>query len=165
MTPEDPLDITQTLDALAELIAAAKPRALGGGAIIDRDQAAQLVEQAQAMLPEEIRQAHGILAERDAVISEAQVDAEQMRVDAREYAQQLVTQDEITRAATAEGDRILIEAQAEADRRRAEADAYVDAKLASFEGVLDRTAEAVRNGRAKLAGAVPEPVDPAAPVA
>lgn len=161
LTPEDSLDITQTLDALAEVIASAKPRALGGGAIIDREQAAQLVDQARAMLPEEIRQAHGVLAERDAVIADAQAEAEQIRIDAREYAQQLVSQDEITRAARAEGDGILMDAQTEADRRRAEADAYVDAKLASFEGVLQRTMEAVQNGRQKLAAAMTEPGEPA----
>ena len=154
------MDITETLDALSEVIASAKPRALGGGAIIDRDQAAQLVDQARAMLPEEIRQAHGVLAERDAVIGDAQVEADQIRVDAREYAQQLVWQDEITRAARAEADGILVDAQTEADRRRAEADAYVDAKLASFEGVLQRTMEAVQNGRQKLAGAMAEPGEP-----
>ena len=54
------MDISQTLDALAEVIAAAKPRALGGGAIIDREQAAQLVEHARSVLPEEIRQAKRI---------------------------------------------------------------------------------------------------------
>ncbi len=156
---EDRMDITTTLDALAELIAAARPRALGGGAIIDRDAAAQLVEQARAVLPEEIRQAQGILAERDAVIASAQAEAEQMRTDAREYAQQLVAQDEITRAAHAEADRIVIEAQGEGDRKRAEADAYVDAKLASFEGTLQRTMEAVQNGRQKLAGAMPDAVE------
>lgn len=148
------MDISQTLDALAEVIAAAKPRALGGGAIIDRDAAAQLVEHARAVLPEEIRQAQGILAERDALIAEGQVVADQVRADAKEYAQQLVAQDEITRAAHAEADRIVIEAQGEGDRKRAEADAYVDAKLAAFEGTLQRTMEAVQNGRQKLAGAV-----------
>lgn len=153
---EDRMDITTTLDALAEVIATARPRALGGGAIIDKDAAAQLVEQARAVLPEEIRQAQGILAERDAVIAEAQAEVEQMRSDAREYAQQLVAQDEITRAAHAEADRIVIEAQGDGDRKRAEADAYVDAKLASFEGTLQRTMEAVQNGRQKLAGAMPD---------
>lgn len=148
------MDITSTLDALAEVIATAKPRALGGGAIIDRDAAGQLVDQARAALPDEIRQAQGILAERDAVIAEAQAEAEQMRADAREYAQQLVAADEITRAAHGEADRIIIEAQSEGDRKRAEADAYVDAKLASFEGALQRTMEAVQHGRQKLAGAM-----------
>ena len=156
------MDISQTLDALAEVIAAAKPRALGGGAIIDREQVAQLVEHARSVLPEEIRQAQGILAERDAVIAEASVQADQIRADAAEQAAVLVAQDEVTRAAHDEAARIMAQAGAEADHKRAEVDAYVDAKLASFEGTLQRTVEAVAAGRQKLAGYIP---DEQAPVA
>ncbi len=150
------MDISQTLDALAEVIAAAKPRALGGGAIIDRDQAAQLVEHARSVLPDEVRQAQGIIAERDAVIAEAQETAEQVAADGREYAAQLVSEHEVTQAARIEAERIVFEAQSQADHKRAEVDAYVDAKLASFEGTLQRTLDAVANGRQKLAGAGPE---------
>jgi cell division septum initiation protein DivIVA len=153
---EDLLDITATLDALAEAIAAAKPRALGGGAIIDRDRAMQLVEQARTTMPEEIRQAQGVLAERDIVIANAHTEADQIRAEGRLHAEQLVADDEVTRSAHAEAERILSEAHAEAERKRAEVDAYVDAKLASFEQTLQRTLESVAHGRAKLAGYVEE---------
>jgi hypothetical protein len=146
------VDITATLDALAEVIAAAKPRALGGGSIIDRDRAMQLVEHARTTLPEEIRQAQGVLAERDIVIANAHTEADQIRADGRREAERLVLADEVTRAAHAEADRILTDAADEAQRKRAEVDAYVDAKLAAFEGTLQRTLEAVAHGRQKLAG-------------
>lgn len=161
------MDITSTLDALAEVIAAAKPRALGGGAIIDRDHAVQLVEHARQVLPEEIRQAQGVLAERDIVIGNAQAEAEHIRSEGRADAAQMIAADEITRGAQAEAQRILAEAYEEVERKRAEVDAYVDAKLAAFEGTLQRTLESVAHGRQKLAGQVDvSVVDPAeAPVA
>jgi hypothetical protein len=153
------VDITATLDALAEVVASAKPRALGGGAIIDRDRALQLLEQARTTLPEEIRQARGVLAERDIVVANAHAEADQIRVDGRLQAEHLVSQDEVTRAAHAEAERILADAYDEVQRKRAEVDAYVDAKLAAFEGTLQRTLEAVSNGRQKLAGHVEEIVE------
>lgn len=146
------MDIMQTLDALAEVVAAAKPRALGGGAIIDRDQAMQLVDTARASVPDEIRQAQGVIAERDLVIANAHAEADQVRVNAQAEAQRLVAQDEVTLAANAEAARILEQAHQDADRKRAEIDAYVDAKLAAFEGTLLKTLESVQYGRAKLAG-------------
>lgn len=146
------MDITATLDALAEVIASARPRALGGGAIIDREHAMQLVEQARTTLPEEIRQAQGVLAERDIVVANAHSEADQIRADGRMQAEHLVSQDEVTRAAHAEAERILAETYDEVQRKRAEVDAYVDAKLAAFEGTLQRTLEAVAHGRQKLAG-------------
>jgi len=146
------VDISQNLDALAEVIGAAKPRALGGGAIIDKDAATQLLEQARAGVPEEIRQAHGVLAERDIVISNAHAEADQIRAAARAEADRMVAEDEVTLDANEHSQRIIGEAHAEADRKRAEVDAYVDAKLAAFEGSLQRTLEAVAHGRQKLAG-------------
>ncbi len=43
-------------------------------------------------------------------------------------------------------------ARAEAEELRAETDEYVDAKLANFEITLERTIEAVKRGRERLAG-------------
>ena len=72
--------------------------------------------------------------------------------------------DEVTIAAHTEARRIIGDAEQEAHRKQAEIDAYVDGKLAAFEGTLQRTLEAVANGRAKLAGQVEEhPIDEVLP--
>ena len=146
------MDISESLDALAEVIGAAKPRALGGGAIIDKDAAVQLLDQARASVPDEVRQAQGVLAERDIVIANAHAEADQIRGSARAEADRMVAEDEVTLAADVEARRIIGEAQADADAKRAQVDAYVDAKLAAFEGSLQRTLETVAHGRQKLAG-------------
>lgn len=144
------MEITQALDALAEVISEARPRALGGGAIIDRDRAMQLVAEVQQSLPEEMQRANGVLAERDALIDAAAADAEQIRARALQEAEALISADQVTVAAHVEARRIIEEAHLEAQHKRAEIDAYVDGKLASFEGSLQRTLEAVAQGRAKL---------------
>ena len=158
------MDITQALDSVTELVSQAKSRALGGGAIIDKDRAMQLIEEIREALPEEIHRANGVLAERDSLIDAAASEAEQIREHARAEAAALVSADEVTIAAHTEARRIIGDAEQEAHRKQAEIDAYVDGKLAAFEGTLQRTLEAVANGRAKLAGQVEEhPIDQVLP--
>ena len=146
------MEITQALDSAIEIVSAAKPRALGGGAIIEKDQVLDLLNEAQQSVPEEIHRANGVLAERDALIDSAVAEAEQIREHARAEAASLVAADEVTVAAHAEARRILEAAELETQQKRAEVDAYVDGKLAAFEGSLQGTLEAVAHGRAKLAG-------------
>jgi cell division septum initiation protein DivIVA len=158
------VDITEALDALAQVISEARPRALGGGAIIDRERAMALMQEVQQSVPEEIRRAHGVLGERDALIEAAAAEADQIRENARHDAAALVADDEITVTARSEAMRIIDEAHAEAQKKRAQIDAYVDGKLAAFEGVLQRTLEEVGHGRAKLAGQWEPAGDPDAEV-
>ncbi len=146
------MEISQALDELAQVIAEARPRALGGGAIIDRETAMRLIAEVQQSVPEEIHRAHGVMAERDALIDAAAADAEQIRVNARAEADAIVAADQVTLAAHEEARRIVEQAHAEAQHKRSEVDAYVDGKLAAFEGSLQATLEAVAHGRAKLAG-------------
>jgi cell division septum initiation protein DivIVA len=146
------VEITQALDALAQVIADARPRALGGGAIIDQRRAMELVEEVQRSIPEEIHRANGVMGERDQLISDAALEAEHIKDSARAEAAQLVAQDEVTLAAHAEAGRIIQQALSDADQKRAEIDAYVDGKLAAFEGSLQRVLEQVSHGRMKLAG-------------
>lgn len=146
------MEITQALDALAEVIADARPRALGGGAIIDQHRALELLEEVQRSVPEEVQRAHGVMGERDQLIQEAALEAENIKEAARAHAAQLVSNDEVTLAAHEEARQIVEQAHREAEHKRAEIDAYVDGKLAAFEGSLERVLEQVSHGRTKLAG-------------
>lgn len=147
------MDLTALLDELARLLAEAKPRAFGAGAVIDRDAAAALLERMRAALPEQLHQAHGVLAERDILIANASTTAGEILAAAQAQATAYVQDHEITRIAEDRARQVVAAAHQEANRKAAEVDAYVDGKLASFEGLLQRTLEAVSHGRQRLAGA------------
>lgn len=157
------MDTIQGIDSLAEVLATAKPRALGAGAIIDREQAMQLIEEIRASLPMEIINAQELLgsvhdiqrtarADAEMHVTQAKASAEEHVAQATARAEELVSEHSVTQDAVAQAQQIVALAEAEAARKRAEIDAYVESKLANFEGILAQTMDAVSNGRRKMAG-------------
>ena len=63
-----------------------------------------------------------------------------------------MSETDVFRVARREADRILDQARTESDELRKETDDYVDTKLANFEITLEKTLDAVRRGRERLAG-------------
>jgi cell division septum initiation protein DivIVA len=80
-------------------------------------------------------------AEADLIVHEARLEQERLASDTEVY-----------RLAQHQAQRVLDDAKLEADALRAETDEYVDGRLANFEITLERTLEAVRRGRERLAG-------------
>jgi cell division septum initiation protein DivIVA len=86
-------------------------------------------------------------------VAAAEVTAEQILQEARAEAQRLVEQRAVVQQARQQAEQLLEEARAEAERLRHDVDDYVDERLANFEVVLEKIAEAVRRGRSRLVGA------------
>jgi cell division septum initiation protein DivIVA len=96
--------------------------------------------------------AREILADREGVVDEGRKEATQIIADARSERDHLVSDTEVYRVAKRKADEVLAQADADAEALRKETDEYVDAKLANFEITLERTIEAVKRGRERLAG-------------
>lgn len=146
------MDTIQGIDALADVLAAAKPRALGAGAIIDREEAMRIIDDVRAALPTEIINAQELLGSIEELRSSAKASAEEIVAQAKAHADELTSEHAVTQEAVVQAEQIVAAAESEAANKRAEIDAYVESKLATFEGVLAKTMDAVANGRMKLAG-------------
>lgn len=96
--------------------------------------------------------ADSVLRERDRIVAEARTEAEHIVADARHERDRLVSDTELFRVAQHRADEVVAAAQVDADGLRGETDHYVDEKLANFEITLERTIEAVKRGRERLAG-------------
>ena len=96
--------------------------------------------------------ADSLLRERDQIVAEARTEAEHIVADARHERDRLVSDTELFRVAKRRADQVVADAQTDADGLREETDHYVDEKLANFEITLERTIEAVKRGRERLAG-------------
>ncbi|HSJ21008.1 MAG TPA: hypothetical protein VK964_10570, partial [Nocardioidaceae bacterium] len=90
--------------------------------------------------------------QREEVVDEGRREAEMIVADARNERDHMVSDTEVFRIAKRRADEVLAEAQRDADGLRKETDDYVDGKLATFEITLERTIEAVKRGRERLAG-------------
>jgi len=130
---------------------------LSASVMVSRDELVELLEEAVARLPDELRQARWLLKEREEFLAKVQREADDILDEARTLAQRMVQRTEVVRAAQQTARRTVEEADAEARRLRREAEDFCDQKLASFEIVLDRTLKVVQAGRTRLQGVEPPP--------
>jgi F0F1-type ATP synthase membrane subunit b/b' len=162
----EPGDAELLLRRVLDLINAAPKMPLSSTVRLEKDEVVELLEEAVARLPDELRQARWLLKEREEYLAKVQREADDILAAARERAERIVQRTELVREAQRLSRRILEEAQDEARRLRHEAEDYCDQKLAAFEIVLERTMKTVQGGREKLQVApvsTPAPADAGIP--
>jgi vacuolar-type H+-ATPase subunit H len=146
------LDVQARLAEIRRVVEQARSMPMSASAVVNRAELLELLDGLKTALGDAFSQADQVLRDRDEVIEQGRREAEQILADARNERDQLVSDTELFRGAQRKADDLLAEAQADAEELRKETDDYVDSKLANFEIVLERTMEAVRRGRERLAG-------------
>lgn len=140
------MDILHLVDRLEELLNQSRPLPLTHNVIVDEDRMLDLIDQMRVAIPEEVKKAQQLLAQRDRLLAQAQEEANRTLAIAREKSEQLVERDAIVQAAQGRADQIIAQARLEGERIRREADEYVIESLTRLEMELDRSLNQVRNG-------------------
>ncbi|MDA8062726.1 MAG: hypothetical protein M0T80_09930 [Actinomycetota bacterium] len=137
-----------------EIIESTRTLPLSSSVKLDnREEVLELLEEALARLPEDLRQARWMLKERDEHLAKMRREGEEILQAARLRAEGMVQRTEIVREAQHTAREVVERARDEARRLRLESEDYADQKLAAFEIVLERTMKTVSAGRQKLAAA------------
>jgi hypothetical protein len=147
-----PPETEEVLLQLREMIEAARPVPLSASSMIAKDEVLELIDEAIARLPEELRAARWLLKEREEYLARVRHQGEELLEQARARAERMVQRTEVVKAAEQRAYQIIDTAESEARRLRHEVEDFCDQKLASFEIVLERTQKLVAAGRAKLQG-------------
>ena len=160
------VDAEELLRRVSDLIGAAKPVPFSASAMINREEVLELLDEAIARLPDELRDARWLRKEREDYLAKMRADGDEIIEAARSRVEQMVQRTEVVKAAEQRARRIVEAAEAEARRLRLECEDFCDQKLASFEIVLERTLKLVSSGREKLQatnlvppGGEPEPAE------
>lgn len=143
------------------MLEAARPMPLSTSSIIHADELIDLLQRALAALPEELRAARWLLREREEYLEQVRLEGEEILTVARSRAERMVERTEVVKSAEHRAQRLIADAQSEGRRMRRETEDFCDARLASLEGILDRTRAVVVTGRNRLQGVRPV-TDPAA---
>jgi F0F1-type ATP synthase membrane subunit b/b' len=157
MSEQAAYDVETLLLRLKELVETGRSMPMSASVMVNREEVLELLEEAMATLPQELRHARWLLKERDEFLAQARREADDIIEAGRVRAERMVERTEVVREARRVAQTVMDDAEAAARQLRHEAEDYVDQKLASFEVVLERTMQAVEKGRERLQVAVDVP--------
>lgn len=136
--------VEELINELQDMMNDAKSVPLTGGkSLVDTEQALDILEEIQDSLPSEIRQAKNIVSDRSQIITEAKKEAEDIIRAAEERKKQIVSQDEIVRAAHAQATEMINDAKSKTADMRNAASEFV-------EEIMKKTDEAITSQLTEL---------------
>jgi cell division septum initiation protein DivIVA len=140
------IDILHLVDRLETLLNKSWRLPFTSNVVIQEDAFLDVIDQMRISIPEEVKRARRVSAERERLLEQAQEEADRIVILAQEQAGNLADNHEIVKAAQARADEIITQAHHSAEDVRAEADAYVMEVLSGLEEQLMKLLTTVRNG-------------------
>jgi hypothetical protein len=144
------MDILHLVDRLEELFNESRAVPFTRNVVVDEDKMLDIIDQMRVTIPEEVKKAQQLLAQKDRILAQAQEEANRIVQLSREKAEQMVEREGVVKSAQNRADQILAQARADAQATRTDADDYVVDSLQRLEAEVTRLATQVRNGIRKL---------------
>lgn len=138
------MNVEELLDELYDMVEKAWNFPLSRGrAMLDVEQVKDILEEIREAMPQEIRQAKAIVADRTQIISDAKREAETIVRVAEERARAMVNQDEIVKQAQQKANEMLAQAQTRFRKMQKACNVYID-------DLMQRTDEGLTANLAEL---------------
>ncbi len=114
--------IEQLIEDIYEFVESCRMQPLSSTkVIVPKDELYDLLDELRLRTPDEIKRYQKIIANRDAIIADAENKAEQILANTRDKAKELLNEHEIMQQAYYEANEMIMQASQEADRLRREA--------------------------------------------
>ena len=140
------------LAEIRRLVEDARSMPMSASAVVNRAELLALIDELGGGLTVAFSDADAVMADRASVVDGGRQEADKIIAAARDEREAIISDTEVYRVAKHQADALLEATQVECAELRAETDEYVDGKLANFEITLEKTMDAVRRGRERLAG-------------
>lgn len=140
------MDILHLIDRLEELFNESRAVPLTRNVMVDEDKMLDIIDQMRIAIPEEVKKAQQIIAQKERFLAQAQEEANRTVDIARQKADDLVQRDLIVQEAQRRAEQIVAQARLDADAIRRDADDYVVDALSHLQDELEKIASQVRNG-------------------
>ncbi|MBK7215587.1 MAG: hypothetical protein IPH95_00550 [Candidatus Promineofilum sp.] len=144
------MDIQHLVDRLEQALNESTRIPLSAYLLVNEEKVYSLLDQMRVAVPEEIKRANRIEAEKDRILAQAKEEAERIRELSRQEAGELVKRDAVVNAAQHRAENIVERARRDAEALRQDADVYIVDVLQKLEQDLMRTMGVVRNGLEKV---------------
>ncbi len=140
------MDILHMVDRLEELFNHSKPIPLTRNVMVDENAFMDIIDQMRISIPDDIKKAQQVLAQKDRILAQAQEEANRTVQLAREKAEKMLEKSEIFQTAQERVAQVADQARAEAAQTQQDADHYVMETLTKLEGELVKIMSQVQNG-------------------
>lgn len=144
------MDIQQMLDRLEQTLNDSSHLPMSAYLLVNEDKIFNIIDQMRVAVPEEVKRAGRIEAEKDRILAQAKEEADRIRQLARQEADELVKRDTIISAAQQRSEHLMERARRDTVAMRQEADGYAADVLGKLEEDLLRVLTVVRNGLHKI---------------
>jgi len=150
------IEILHLVDRLEELVDHGSRVPLSRKIAIDEEMFLNIIDQMRITIPQEIRLAKEIQAERDKYVAQAHDEASLIIAQAREDAARMLDEHQLRKEATVQAELILQRAREDAERIHAGADEYAAARLKELDELLEQWQSSIQKGLQMLAKRRPE---------
>ena len=140
------MDILHLVDRLEELFINSKPIPLSRNVVVDENAFMDIIDQMRISIPDEIKKAQQVIAQKDRILAQAQEEANRTVSIAREKSERMVEKSDVYQSAQSKADDIIRQAELDAEQSQHDADRYVVDTLAGLERELKRILAQVENG-------------------
>src|SRR4051794_14956087 len=141
------MDVLELIDKLDDLVRNAKQVPLRREVRVDKEKLDDVLNQMRATIPEEVKEARGIVKERDEMLAAAEREAERILAAAHERQTQLVVEHYRMGMAELASQEIIDDARAEEREIRRGAEDYADEILGTLEVTPPKPIAAIQRGR------------------
>lgn len=150
------VDIFMLIDELEQEIETGKKVPLSSKVLMEKERMLDYIDKIRSGLPEEMRQARWVVRERERVINEAKLEAQEVLDNAKDRIKKLTQESEVVKEAKLHSEEIIAEAHKVAYEIKRGANQYADDLLASIETRLQKTIATIQDGRSELKERLPK---------
>ncbi len=145
------MNIDEILDRMDELLDKSWSLPLSGGrCVVDADKVRDMIDDIRINLPNEIKQAKAIVADRNEILDVAKREGEAVIRKAEERAKALIAQEEIIKLSQTKATEILTQTQMQSREMRQAAQTFSDDILKAAEEVITKSLGEIRTTRQAL---------------
>ncbi|HBS59065.1 MAG TPA: ATPase [Firmicutes bacterium] len=141
------MKIEQLLDQLDTLLDEGMRVPFTNKVMLEEDVLERITDDLRHALPQEVTEAKKIVADRQAILDEAQKEAQHIMDQAKGYVAKLTEESLITKQAQEQANELMQEARTNAKELQLEANKYAFDVLRQLEINLEKALETVRQGR------------------
>lgn len=144
------MNVDEILDMMEELLENGTKVPLSGKRIVDEERMRDLIDDVRINLPDEIRQAKGIVNDRAQILDDAKRESEAIIAKAENRARAIVSEQEIVKESQRRAAEIMATAQNQSRELSSSVAVYCENMLRTTEEALNRNIAEVKNTRVNL---------------